>query len=369
MVSLPTVSYSDLQVGTLAIHARMANEHASRGMFSRWLSPENGGFVFFTANPEASRRLAAALHRAVMLSLLTGEQRVEAVIAAEPATSWGTLPKWLLDVVEFVEGGPAFEVLAGHPSSRVVIHVPHSSTCIPAWIRERIRLTVAELTDELAFMTDARTDEIADTAADMSAVRPWIFVNRRSRLVVDPERFPDPADEPMAAPQIGMGAVYTRTAHGGILRDDDPDHHEALLGQYFRPYAAALTQLVEERLASVGDVTIIDLHSYPLVELPYERLHHPDAARPECCIGVDPIHTPATLRDAAIEAFAPLGQVAVNKPFTGAYVPMKFYSAQDTRISSVMLELRRDTYLEADNGTEIVARILTQLIDTVDALT
>lgn len=262
----------------------------------------------------------------------------------------------------------SFEIIRGHPTSPVVIHVPHSSTHIPAWVRERICLTDEQLVCELARMTDARTDEIADAAANMAAIRPWIFVNRRSRLVVDPERFPDPSDEPMAAPEIGMGAVYTRTAHGGILRDDDPDHHEALLDQYFRPYAASLTRLVEERLASVGDVTIIDLHSYPLVELPYERLHHPDAARPECCIGVDPTHTPTALQNSAIAAFAPLGQVAVNKPFTGTYVPLKFYSAPDTGISSVMVELRRDTYLETDSGIEIVARLLTQLIDTVDAL-
>jgi N-formylglutamate deformylase len=256
----------------------------------------------------------------------------------------------------------SFEIIRGHPRSPVVIHVPHSSTHIPAWVRERICLTDAELTDELTFMTDARTDEIADAAANMAAIRPWIFVNRRSRLVVDPERFPDPADEPMAAPEIGMGAVYTRTSHGGILRNDEPEHHEALLDRYFRPYANALTQLVEERLASVGDVTIIDLHSYPLVELPYERLHHAGAARPECCIGIDPTHTPATLRDAAIEAFAPLGQVAVNQPFAGTYVPLAFYTAQDARVSSVMVELRRDTYLAADNGIETVARMLTRLI-------
>lgn len=324
--------------------------------------------MFFFENPEASRRLALALHNATLLSLLVPEQRIAASRAALRATSWGTLPQWLLEVVELVEGGPSFEVLAGHPKSRVMIHVPHSSTYIPPWIRERIRLPDAELTDELAFMTDARTDEVAEAAADMAAVRPWIITNRRSRLVVDPERFPDPGDEPMAAPEIGMGSVYTRTAHGGILRDDDPDHHEALLDQYFRPYAAALTQLVEERLASVGGITIIDLHSYPLVELPYERLHHPDAARPECCIGVDPNHTPATLQVAAIAAFAPLGQVAVNEPFAGTYVPLEFHSARDTRVSSVMVELRRDTYMEADNGIEVVARMLTQLIDSLDTL-
>ncbi len=261
----------------------------------------------------------------------------------------------------------SFEVIAGDPMSRVVIHVPHSSTVIPAWVRDHILLTDQELVRELAFMTDARTDEIARAAADNATVRPWIFLNRRSRLVVDPERFPDPADEPMAAPEIGMGAVYTRTAHGGILRDDDAAHHEALLDRYFRPYATALTQLVEERLAALGQVTIIDLHSYPLVALPYERLHHPGAARPECCIGVDATHTPPALKDAASAAFATLGEVVVNEPFAGTYVPLTFYAERDTRVTSVMVELRRDTYLETENGMPMVTGMLTTLIDTVDA--
>ena len=107
----------------------------------------------------------------------------------------------------------SFQVVEGHPTSRVVIHVPHASTLIPDWVRERILLNEVDLTCELGFMTDARTDEIADAAADLAAVRPWIFVNRRSRLVVDPERFPKAEQEPMAAPDIGMGAVYTRTAN------------------------------------------------------------------------------------------------------------------------------------------------------------
>lgn len=260
----------------------------------------------------------------------------------------------------------SFLAVKGDRRSQVLVHVPHSSTLIPDWVRERICVSDQQLNHELSLMTDARTDEIAATASNLSTVRPWIFVNQRSRLVVDPERFPDPADEPMAAPEIGMGSVYTRTAHGKPLRDDDPTHYEALLARYFRPYSTALSQLVEERLAAVGEVTIIDQHSYPRVELPYERLHHADAARPECCIGVDPTHTPSSLRDAAIEAFESLGEVAVNEPFAGTYVPLKFYLAQDVRVSSVMVELRRDTYMEADLDFDNVARMLARLINCVN---
>lgn len=262
--------------------------------------------------------------------------------------------------------GPAFLIVAGDPRSRVVIHVPHASTIIPGWVRDRILLSDAGLGRELALMTDALTDDIARQAADSSTMTPWLFVNRRSRLVVDPERFPDPADEAMAAPAIGMGAVYTRTAHGGKLREDDAAHREALVAAFFSPYASALADLVEDRLEAVGQVTIVDLHSYPVAELPYERQVHADAPRPACCIGTDERHTPAGLADAVSAAFRDLGDTLVNEPFTGTYVPLRFYGT-DMRVRSVMVELRRDTYLESPAHLARLAGMLATFIDAIEA--
>ena len=62
---------------------------------------------------------------------------------------------------------------------------------------------------ELVRMTDWHTDRLFGWTADIGATR---FVNGRSRLVVDPERFEDDALESMA--QVGQGAVYTRTTDG-----------------------------------------------------------------------------------------------------------------------------------------------------------
>ena len=59
--------------------------------------------MFFMDNPEASRRLAAALDEAMRLSLLNPERRVQAVKASERAKSWSGLPKWLRDIVDEVE--------------------------------------------------------------------------------------------------------------------------------------------------------------------------------------------------------------------------------------------------------------------------
>ena len=194
-------------------------------------------------------------------------------------------------------------------------------------------------------MTDAHTDLLAHRISErVNGPRPWTFVNDLSRLVVDPERFPD---EREVMNSVGMGAVYTRTSTGARLRDDSAAHRAELIATLFEPYSQALADLVDDRLAATGRAVIFDLHSYPTNPLPYE-LYAKDE-RPLVCLGADDRHTPAGLLDAAREAFAALGSVALNQPFRGTYVPLRHYG-RDDRVASIMLELRRDAYLH-DDGT------------------
>ena len=255
-----------------------------------------------------------------------------------------------------------FELIPGAAGSAVLLHVPHSSRRIPAAVRAGIVLDDAALERELDHLTDAHTAALAAGAAAGSLVAPWRFVNGTSRLVVDPERFPDGREE-MAA--VGMGAVYTRTSHRAPLRAPDADP-EPLLETYFHPYAAAMTAAVDGRLAAAGRVVLIDVHSYPTRPLPYE-LHGADA-RPPVCLGVDPRHTSPELLAAAERAFAGFGGTAVNTPFAGAYVPLKHYG-RDERVQALMVEIRRDLYLEQEPGGDsgpglgLLAAALAGLVD------
>ncbi|GAA1828313.1 N-formylglutamate amidohydrolase [Luedemannella flava] len=236
-----------------------------------------------------------------------------------------------------------FEVLAGDDASPVILHVPHASRHVTPAARAGIVLDDEALAAELDLMTDAHTDVIAERAAVRAGGTPWRFVNLASRLVVDPERFPDPDAEEMTA--VGMGAVYTRTSHGAMLRADDPDRAEELLATHFRPYAQAMTELVDGRLAACGRAVVIDVHSYPSARLPYE-LH--DGPRPPVCLGTDDAHTPGWLADAGRRAFGDLG-VGWNTPFAGCYVPLRHYG-RDDRVAAIMVEIRRDTYLVEPGG-------------------
>lgn len=256
-----------------------------------------------------------------------------------------------------------YAVAPGSADSPVVLHVPHSSRVIPSGVRQGILLSDKELNRELALMTDAHTDLIAGWAADAVANRPWLFVNQLSRLVVDPERFPDEREEMR---RVGMGAVYTRTSHGERLRRDDAAAEQALLETWFVPYADAFADLVDARLAANGQVTIIDVHSYPSTRLPYEV---GGEARPAVCLGTHVVHTPAWLLAAAQVAFAPCGEVGENAPFEGCYVPQRHFGT-DERVSALMVEIRRDAYMTEPGGPPTgglptISQCLVSLINAV----
>ncbi|WP_433795331.1 N-formylglutamate amidohydrolase [Actinoplanes sp. CA-252034] len=247
----------------------------------------------------------------------------------------------------------AFDVLPGDSASPVILHVPHSSRRI---VESGLFPEVVD--EELDHLTDAHTDLIAQEAAGLARSRPWIFVNRLSRLVVDPERFV--SDEMLA---VGMGPVYTHGHAGRRLRPDDPARDAMLLETVFQPYAAAMTTLVRERLAATGHALVLDVHSYPTVRLPYEL--HGDGPRPPVCLGADPYHSPEPLIAAARSAF---GDTALNSPFAGCYVPLEHYH-RDPAVRALMIEIRRDQYMIEPGGPPTgglgrLARSLATLIDT-----
>ncbi|MFJ9563714.1 N-formylglutamate amidohydrolase [Streptomyces fuscichromogenes] len=256
---------------------------------------------------------------------------------------------------------PSFELLPGAAGSSVILHVPHSARTIPAGVRAGIVLDDAALERELDHITDAHTAGLAQAAAELAGVTPWRFVNRLSRLVVDPERFPDEREEMLA---VGMGAVYTRTTHRGVLREE-PIDPGPLVERYFRPYARAMTEAVAGRLAATGRAVVIDVHSYPSRALPYEL--HGAGPRPPVCLGTDAFHTPAGLTAAARAAFAGCGETGLDSPFGGTYVPLEFYGT-DARVEALMVEIRRDLYMTepggpAGPGADRLAAALAALVD------
>lgn len=249
---------------------------------------------------------------------------------------------------------------------RVVVHVPHASTVIPEDVAPTLMLTPQELETELVAMTDWFTDELFALAPALACTVRFPV----SRLVVDPERFTNDEQEPMASQ--GMGVVYTHTSHGRPLRRaTSATERSALLARYYDPHHRALTTAVSAAVDAHGSCFIVDGHSFLSTPLPYE----PDqrTARPEVCIGTDPHHTPTWLRDVAVAAFGRAGfQIEVDRPFAGALVPMTFYR-RDARVTALMVEVNRSLYLDemtarrTDGFAEVRRRICHALKELIES--
>ncbi|HEY8882953.1 MAG TPA: hypothetical protein VIM47_06100, partial [Dermatophilaceae bacterium] len=63
-----------------------------------------------------------------------------------------------------------------------------------------------------------------------------------------------------------------------------------------------------------------------------------------------------------------IGEVVVNEPFVGTYVPLRHFG-RDNRVTSVMVDLRRDTYLRDDGSLDPdgARRIIDALVEILQA--
>ena len=229
----------------------------------------------------------------------------------------------------------------------IVFHIPHASPRIP--LEYRGDFIEGVLPENLRHMTDRYTDELFDLGFGERIVFPV------SRLVCDPERFREDESEEMA--KIGMGAVYTRGYDLRPIRSVTPDRREEILRRYYDPHHGRLEEAVTRALERTGHCLIVDCHSFSAVPLPYEK----DGTRPGFCIGTDPVHTPPDMAEALVRSLRQAGfSVAVNRPFAGTIVPLRYYG-KEPRVRSVMIEVNRGLYLQGEEkgaGFDEVRRVI-----------
>lgn len=216
----------------------------------------------------------------------------------------------------------------------ILLHIPHSSTLIP---EDHKTDFIADLSNELRFMTDWYTDDLFDYPAAK-------LVFPISRLVCDVERFRDNRREEMY--RCGMGVCYTHGFAGTRIRSLSHEKEEQILQRWYDPHHNSLRDMTAEKLDHYGMCLIIDCHSFPGSPLPYE----PDKRdnRPDICIGADPFHTPKSIVEILKRTFSQKKySVAINTPYAGTITPLDYYH-KDYNVISVMIEINRSLYLDQD---------------------
>ncbi|MFC1659468.1 N-formylglutamate amidohydrolase [Pseudomonadota bacterium] len=230
-------------------------------------------------------------------------------------------------------------------SKKIILNIPHSSIFIPECVRKRILLNDKELKKEILAITDMYTEELYDFKNAQKVIAPV------SRLVVDTERFVDDKLEIMS--KIGMGVIYTKTTDLKTLRKNpSTKERKELLDKFYYPHHNKLFELTENIFKEHKKALIIDCHSFPSIQPPYEKAfsNNQNIKRPQICIGADKFHTSNRLRKKITSLFEERGyEVNINTPFSGSLVPLEYYS-KEKNVQSVMIELRRDLYMNEKTG-------------------
>lgn len=242
----------------------------------------------------------------------------------------------------------------------LILHIPHARLSIPKQFMCDYTISENQIEEVNHKMSDLHTDTLFGST-DQIHDR---IVFQYSRLFVDVERFREDEDERMA--DRGMGALYTHGHKLQRIRKDMPARErESILVDYYDAHHSKLEHMVTKHLKHGAQPLIVDCHSFPKDRLPYEDTAGRD--RPEICIGSDDFHTPEELLELTSMFFLKNGfTVGLNNPFSGTIVPLRYYG-KERRVQSIMIEVRRDLFLEPNLVTKNsnfndVRKMLTKLL-------
>ena len=200
---------------------------------------------------------------------------------------------------------------------------------------------------------DAFVDLLFAAAPDMGA--PLICATA-PRAFLDLNRGPDELDPALIRGvrpvgqnlrvSSGLGVIPRVVSGGREIYRGKLAYEEARqrIDTFWRPYHAALNELLGQSRALFGQAILVDCHSMPHEAI--RSLCHGEAVKPEIVLG-DRFGTSASAEivDQVEAAFVDAGfRVARNKPFAGAYIAQA-YGRPSRRQHVVQVEIDRALYM------------------------
>lgn len=246
---------------------------------------------------------------------------------------------------------PAFYLF--HPArhlSSVVFASPHSGHEYPEGF---VRASVLDR-QAIRSSEDAFVDQLFDCAPAFGA--PFLCA-RAPRAYVDLNRSPDELDPALIEgvrrhghnPRVasGLGVIPRVVSNGrAIYRGKLPmSEAQARLDAHWRPYHAALQDLLDQAHHRFGEAILIDCHSMPHEAM--DGVARRGAPRPEIVLG-DRFGAAANggIVDRVEAALVGAGLVVSrNTPFAGAYVTQA-YGRPSRRQHAIQIEIDRRLYMD-----------------------
>ncbi|MFZ5789299.1 MAG: N-formylglutamate amidohydrolase [Pseudomonadota bacterium] len=247
-----------------------------------------------------------------------------------------------------------FEILA--PAAQTVPLVfasPHSGHDYPAELLSITRLDMATLRRS----EDSYVDELFAAAPEhgaplLRALFPRVFVDpNREALELDPAMFSDPlpAAANTTSPRVvaGLGSIARVVSSGEEIyaRKLSFAEAEARLERFWRPYHAALGDLVQSTWRRFGYCLLIDCHSMPSIGGPMER----DAGDRRLDFVLGDCHgrscAPALTQRVEAILTAQGYRVERNAPYAGGYVT-QHYGRPAEGIHALQIEVNRALYMD-----------------------
>ena len=234
--------------------------------------------------------------------------------------------------------------------SSVVFASPHSGCDYPDWFVRRSML------DRQAIRSseDAFVDLLFEAAPDFGA--PLLRAGA-PRAFVDLNRSPDELDPALIEgvrrhghnPRVasGLGVIPRVVANGRAIHHGKItlDEAKARIDRYWRPYHAALQDLLDQAHHRFGQAILIDCHSMPHEAM--DGVARKGGRRPEIVLG-DRFGAAAggDIVERVEAAFAGAGLVVSrNAPFAGAYVTQA-YGRPSRRQHAIQVEIDRALYMD-----------------------